>query len=68
MQVPATKIHPGVDNHRSPFCICILNLDMGLEEAEVPGCQPFMKIVREQVNADFCSDSERLKIRGRNRK
>jgi hypothetical protein len=30
-------------NHRSPFCI--LNLDMGLEEAEVPGCQTFMKIV-----------------------
>jgi hypothetical protein len=37
MKVPAAKIHPCVENHRSPFCICILNLDMGLEEAEVPG-------------------------------
>lgn len=51
---------PSRSDHRSPFCI--LNLDMGLEEAEVPGCQTFMKIVWGQINVNFSCGSERFRI------
>lgn len=62
MIVPGASIRhqrstPVPETHLSPFCI--LNLDMGLEEAEVPGCQTFRKVVREEIGMNlYCTSAE----------
>jgi hypothetical protein len=52
------KVHPSVQTHRPPFCI--LNLDTGLEEAQVPGWQTFRKIVREEIDVDLHGTSAKF--------
>jgi hypothetical protein len=37
---------------------------MGLEEAEVPGCQTFRKVVREEIDVDLHCTSARFRRRG----
>jgi hypothetical protein len=57
------KVHPSVQTHRPPFCI--LNLDTGLEEAQVPGWQTFRKIVREEIDVDLhCTSAKFTRKRG----
>jgi hypothetical protein len=36
---------------------------MGLEEAEVPGCQTFRKVVREEIDVDLHCTSAKFRRR-----